>query len=136
MDNSELYEKYKDLPRDALDLKLITACYNGNMDEIRYLLTSPDLEEHADLHYANDKATMIAIAEQNTDILKYFIFELNIERSYFIEFYMNMLLVNPNVAKKVEIVKEMFEKRTLNEQLNKELDSDIISQTTKKKPKI
>ena len=54
MINQELKEKYKKYNKQQLNDAFIYACRDGNLEIIKYLLTSAELTEHADMHAGND----------------------------------------------------------------------------------
>lgn len=88
-------------------------------------MTSPELEKHADIHADNDVGFDTAFQFKCLDIIKYFIFDLNIKKTAYIE---ESLTRYPN-----KVVSNYFEMRDLNSELNKNLDSNKIHV---KKPKV
>ena len=60
MINQELKEKYKKLNQEELNKQFIDGCKNDNLDIVQYLLTSPELTEHADIHAADDLGFIVA----------------------------------------------------------------------------
>ena len=44
-------EQYKHMSKVELNNELLDACAKGNLDIVKYLLTSAELNEHADIHY-------------------------------------------------------------------------------------
>ena len=60
MINQELKEKYKKLNQEELNDQFINACKNDNLDIVKYLLTSSELTEHADIHAADDLGFIVA----------------------------------------------------------------------------
>jgi ankyrin repeat protein len=73
----ELYEAYKDLHQDELNKSLLQACKHGWLDKVKYLLTSPELSNHADINvkYMNIHSYpfISAAKEGHLDIVKYLI---------------------------------------------------------------
>ena len=55
MINQELKEKYNKLNQEELNKQFINACKDGNLEIIKYLLTSPELKEHSNIHTRNDE---------------------------------------------------------------------------------
>lgn len=45
--------------------------YNGNLEVIKYFLTSKELAQHADIHYLNDVGLAIASMYNHLDVVKY-----------------------------------------------------------------
>lgn len=46
-------------------------CQNGHLDIVRYLLTSPDIKKHADIHANGDKGFELACKEGRLNIIHY-----------------------------------------------------------------
>jgi hypothetical protein len=92
------------------------AVINGHLNIIQYVLTSPELSENANIHIDNDVGFENALQLKHLDILKYFIFDLNIEKTPYI---IESLSRYPN-----ETVNKYFEMRDLNLDLNADLDSN------------
>ena len=44
-------EDYIGLSQDDLNKKFTEACGTGNLEIVKYLLNSPELKIHADIHY-------------------------------------------------------------------------------------
>ena len=71
MINQELKEKYKKLNKEELNNQFINACQNDDLDIVQFLLTSPGLKEHADIHARSDEGFRIACLEGHLEIVKY-----------------------------------------------------------------
>ena len=54
MINKKTIELYKTLTQKQLNEVFIDSCQEGHLEVVKYLLTSPDLKEHADIHADND----------------------------------------------------------------------------------
>ena len=54
MINTKDKNKYKTLTPKQLNEVFIDSCQKGHLEIVKYLLTSPDLKEHADIHADND----------------------------------------------------------------------------------
>ena len=54
MINKKTIELYKTLTQEQLNKVFINSCQKGHLEIVQYLLTSPDLKEHADIHADND----------------------------------------------------------------------------------
>ena len=54
MINTKDKNKYKTLTPKQLNKVFIDSCENGYLEVVKYLLTSPDLKEHANIHADND----------------------------------------------------------------------------------
>lgn len=117
MQNEELYNKFKDLPKEDLNYKFRIACLHGDLEVIKYLLTSSDLKQQADIHFQRDVGFKYA-CQNSLDIVRFFVFDMNIEKTLTIKQYLKKF---PN-----EQVENMFKLRELNQKLEKELDSANI----------
>ena len=71
MINQELKQKYKKLNKEELNDQFIDACENGRLEVVKYLLTSPELTEHADIHTENDLGFRLACEEGRLEVVKY-----------------------------------------------------------------
>ena len=71
MINQELKEKYKKLNQEELNEQFIDACKNDDLDIVKYLLTSAELTEHADIHSRNDLGFIWACAQGHLELVKY-----------------------------------------------------------------
>jgi len=93
-------------------------CIGNRLDIIDYVLTSPDLKEHADMHFQNDFWLKNALKEKAYGVIHYFIFYLNIEIT---EDMIKHLTESPD--KKVEYFLSL---RGVNKELNMELPTNNI----------
>jgi hypothetical protein len=63
--------KYADLSQIELNKEFVLACGNGDLKSVKYLLTSPQLQSHADLHYDFEAGLKIAGKNGHLAIVKY-----------------------------------------------------------------
>lgn len=86
----------------------------------KYLLSSSELEENADIHEQDDILFIIAITHHFDEALKFLIIDMNIERTKeinkFSNFYMNGL------------AEQLFASRELSNELQLELKNDITEE--------
>jgi len=101
------------------------ACEYNRINVIKYLLTTPELKDKIDIHAYDDKAFNIAITESHDELLRFFIFDMKIEKTLMI----NLLLDTHKESK----ANHFFELRELNDNLNIDL---IPSSTIKGKIKL
>ena len=71
MINTKDKNKYKTLTLKQLNEVFIDSCENGYLEVVKYLLTSPDLKEHADIHANNDYGFRLACQNGHLEIVKY-----------------------------------------------------------------
>ena len=71
MINQELKQKYKKLNQEELNEQFIYACRDGNLEIIKYLLTSHELKENVDIHAENDWGFVWSCRNGNLEVVKY-----------------------------------------------------------------
>lgn len=57
--------------QDELNTRLILACQGDDLSKMKYLLTSPKLERHADVHAENDMVLRVACRNGALETVKY-----------------------------------------------------------------
>ena len=99
------------------DNGFIDSCVNGYLEVVKYLLTSPELTEHADIHAKYDLGFKWACRDGHLEVIKYLIIDMNIDKTNYIEEYLN-----ENKDKKyVQQATELFNTRVLHHQLNENI---------------
>jgi hypothetical protein len=68
---SPLYQKFKNCDEHGLNNALIISCGFGNLEEVKYLLTSPELKIHADAETLIDSALELSCFRGHLDLIKY-----------------------------------------------------------------
>ena len=71
MINKKTIELYKTLTPKQLNEVFIDSCSNGYLEVVKYLLTSPDLKEHADIDADNDYGFRLACENGHLEVVKY-----------------------------------------------------------------
>ena len=71
MINKKTIELYKTLTQEQLNKVFINSCQKGHLEIVKYLLTSPDLKEHADIHADNDYGFRWACSRGQLEIVQY-----------------------------------------------------------------
>ena len=115
--DQELKEQYKKLNQEELNDLFINACKNDNLDIVKYLLTSSELTEHADIHAINDEGFIWACDRDDLEVVKCLIIDMSIEKTIHIETYLNENKDNENVQQAIEL----FNTRDLHHQLNENI---------------
>jgi hypothetical protein len=77
--NQEFYDKYKDSSQAVLNLKFTSLCLTGNLEEVAYVLASPDLKVHADIHTRDDIGFIYACQRQDFPLIKYLLSSPNLK---------------------------------------------------------
>lgn len=119
---------YNKLPQAELNDMFGRFCLYEDLNEIKYLLTSPNLKNRPNIHYNWDASFAQLLNDESIEILKYLIFEQNMEKTEKIN---TLLGAWPNEFR-TEITK-MFAVRDLSNSLNQELE---ISEDNTKRMKI
>jgi elongation factor P--beta-lysine ligase len=159
---NKFYKKYSHLSKDELNGNLIASCKNGDLDAVKYLLTSPELKLHADI-FCQDYYCLITAAWSNHfEIVKYLLtspdltYKANIhaneDRVFKVSLshenkdLMMFLIHDMNIQKTKHIKKALkyldpkdketilknFKTRDFSKQLNAELDLSLMSNNNKK----
>jgi ankyrin repeat protein len=71
MKNFELYTKYKDYSQEDLSEEVVKSCEQGNLELIKYLLTSDDLEQNALITYFEGAALLRAVGYNQLEVVRY-----------------------------------------------------------------
>ena len=119
MINTKDKNKYKTLTPKQLNKVFIDSCENGYLEVVKYLLTSPDLKEHADIHARSDDGFRSACRNGHLEVIKYLIIDMNIEKTHYIETYLNKNKNKDN--ENVQQAIELFNTRDLHHQLNENI---------------
>lgn len=101
------------------DSPIVCASYHGYINIVKYLLSSSELKEHSNIHAQDDFAFRTACDSEKIETIQYYIFDLNIEKSIFIEKHLN-----ERNGHFIEKVKYMFKVRELSEQLESKKSSE------------
>ena len=117
MINKKTIELYKTLTQEQLNEVFINSCQKGHLEIVKYLLTSPDLKEHADIHADNDYGFIWACAYGQLEIVKFLILDMSIEKTKYIKHYLK-----ENQDNNVKEAIELFKIREFNQKLNANLE--------------
>jgi hypothetical protein len=127
------------LSKNELNDELISAMGDNDVDKIKFLLASPNLKEHADIHFLRDESFRMLCINRDLSLLHYFIYDLNIERTSKIEQHLESYKSSYKYAGSMDCVEfiekaqELFDKRDLKNEISLELE---IKKTPIKKSKI
>lgn len=109
-----------------LDATLQQAFINNNVEIFDYLLRSPELKCHADVHNDNDYIFNLSYHGRNT-LMQYLVFDYGIDKTPMIE----QILTEDSAYK--EEVNNMFAKRQLNAELQQQLPTAPVNTIKKRK---
>lgn len=157
MSNQYLYDKFKNLEHRQLHTALEIACTNGSLNEVRYILTSPEIKIRIDINVHNNNPLFLACQSGNLHIVKYLLTSPELKkhadiysrksrcfraicnaqhldiveyliRDYKIEKNENMEnYLNNKKTVFCNHVKHLFEMRALNSSLHNELNSEHLN---------
>jgi ankyrin repeat protein len=127
-----IFESFPDDPLMLKGLKngiiLDAACDEGRLEIVKYLMESPDIKIKFGLQDNGNQLFRAAYDRNHFEVLRYFIFDLNLEKTEDIKEYMS------HVFKKD--VDNMFNVRELNKSLKEELSTQSDNTSISKKPKV
>jgi ankyrin repeat protein len=122
--NKELYEKYKDLSRKVLNLRFTLLCLSGNLEEVSYILTSPDLKVHADIHTRGDQGLIYAFDGKHYDLVKYLLSSTNLKEHADINVSHGSVLLQCCVDGNLDMVKFLLSAPILKQHIDIEYHDD------------
>ncbi len=96
------------------EIFLYSAVYNKQLSVVKYLLESPDLTIKPNIHVDNDMIFNDCAKNKNYDMIHYFIFDFNIEKTDAISKHLER---NPDNK-----ISSLFEMRELNKNLTESLE--------------
>lgn len=151
--------EFNNMDKELLNINLRDACFHGHLDIVKYLLTSPDLKKHANIHENNDWPLQRACRYGNLEVVKYLLTSPDLTEYANIHEDNDLAFKDACYKKYLEIVKylifdykidqtvsirgflilenrkeilDMFDKRDLQDKLSKELNNNnIIEKRTK-----
>ena len=130
---------YKTVSPENLNKELIMAVNEERFEDVQLLLTSPFLKEHVDIHYDEDEAFRSLLRTRNMEILNYFIFDMNIEKTEFIVEHLEAARVVYRYREQdknclfIDEVSHTLEKRILKDELTVNLPIDNKNKIKKAK---
>jgi hypothetical protein len=122
MSNKILFEKYGDSSLQELCGLLYTSASEGNLEEVKYLLTSPDLKYRPPIHFANDSALVVSSSNGHIPIVKYL---LNFS-SYGEQVITNYALTKACLNNQIETVQFLLDSDTIPHKANIHAKQDYI----------
>jgi ankyrin repeat protein len=66
-----LYEKFKDKNVNEINKEFIDACVSGDINTVKYLLCSPELEERADINFDSCDGLFFAVINNHIELVKF-----------------------------------------------------------------
>jgi ankyrin repeat protein len=78
--NSDFYTQVKKFNKEKLNESLLDACQDGDLDKVKFLLTSPELKIHAHIHYEKNSALHNASRNGHLHIVKYLLTSTELQK--------------------------------------------------------
>ena len=103
----------------------IDSCKRGQLEIVKYIVESPGLKEKIDFNKFHSR-----ISVNNVDIIRYFIFDLNIKKE---DPFIAKLNISSNIAEQMD---SFFKIKEMHTEINQEINSADYPQTTKKRIKL
>jgi hypothetical protein len=114
--------------REDIQCTLFNACEVGQIELVNFLITSDTIPSKANIHHNEDEILYHALKSKNEIVLQYLIFDLQIELTD----KLKIELSDANNPFYIQ-VRQWFENRNLNSELNNELINNNSSVNTKVK---
>lgn len=124
--SKEFYERYKDSSQTVLNLKFTSLCLNGNLKEIAYILSSPELKVHADIHARDDIGFIYACQTQNFPLIKYLLSSPDLKEHANINAKDDLALAYVCSSGNLDIVKYLLTSTDLKKYSDLHNDSDAV----------
>jgi ankyrin repeat protein len=105
---NELFKKYKDKSVEKLNELFIASCVDGNLEDIKYLLTTSELKGNVDIHCDNDAGIRLACANGYMEIIKYLLKSPELKEHANIHADNDMAFLNACFRGKFEVVKYLL----------------------------
>jgi ankyrin repeat protein len=158
---NDYYKEFEGLDKDDLILKLneglLDACAHGNLDKVKYVLTSSELDYHADIHYKKDSPLNLAVFSRQLEIVKYLLtsndlkehanIHADTDNAFMVAAYynhtdiVNYFIFDLNIEKNENIKKELADTPNIEKRINKlfeirDLSQEIRAEITEEENKV
>jgi ankyrin repeat protein len=105
---------FKSLEQEELNDYFHNHCLRGDLEHVKYLLTSPELNTHADIHSLGEQGLRIACAEGHLDIVTYLLTSPELIEHANVQHSNNVALKCAGESNNLELIKYLIESPTLN----------------------
>jgi hypothetical protein len=99
-----IYDKYKKQILKPFEDRFTNACIEGDLDEVKYLVNSKELQFNVDIHLQNDGGFLLACSNGNLDIVKYMLTSPELKSHINIGTNDNMGFLNACFRNKMNVV--------------------------------
>jgi hypothetical protein len=107
---------YNTLTQEELNEMFSRMCFYEDFNEVKYILTSPDIKLRPNLNFKLDEPFAFLLEDKNLEILQYLIIEHNMEKTKNI-----VEIMQKNESEFIQQVEELFNIRDLKCSLDNEL---------------
>jgi ankyrin repeat protein len=104
MENKKFYKRFHNLSQDKLNSRFLDACENGDIELVKYLLLSSDLERHANIDTGYNLGFRTACVNGHLEIVKYLLEQPILCKNMIIESGFEYACING----KLEVVKHLL----------------------------
>lgn len=125
-DESDFYISCKNSSQKELNAAFLKACEHGELNKVKYLLTSPELELHADIHCDNNWGLATACDSGHMNIVQYLLTSPDLKEHADIHAHYSYALNWACASEKFEIARYLLTSSELTEHANVHLQSDIL----------
>ena len=71
------FTTYLRMSQDDLNQEYCDACFRGDLEQLKYVLHSPELTKHGDIYYDDGDCFYWAYEKKHIEIVDYLLFEAN-----------------------------------------------------------
>lgn len=92
------------LTQSKLDQHLIEACFVADLDAVKYLLTSPELEKHASIKGWDEEAFIVACRTSNIELVDYMLRSPELKEHANVHTWRDMVFTEACQRKDIELL--------------------------------
>jgi len=108
-------EKFTNLSWEEINKELISACSEGNIEKIDYLLNSKELKRNPDLNYKDGEPILAACFKNHVKVIKYILTAPELDKKFDVHSDQDALFISLCVLKKHDILKYLIEEFNIEE---------------------
>jgi hypothetical protein len=97
-------ERLNTLEQSKLDQHLIEACFVADLDAVKYLLTSPELERHASIKGWDEEAFIVACRTNNIELVDYMLRSPDLKEHANVHTWRDMVFQEACDSKDIELL--------------------------------
>jgi hypothetical protein len=127
----ELFEAYKNTSQEVLDNIFLSACFQGDLEQAKFVLSYPKLKNHADIHVNDDVAFSHVCSGGHLEIVKYLLSSNELKDKINIHTQNDMGFRQASVAGNLDIIRyfifdcDIKKNHHINEYLNRKPNQEI-----------